>query len=92
MGQCNHVHNPNVPGFRPGKDEDGVRIDRTLYKQIVGSLTYLTATRPNMMFVVNLISRYMKSPTELHLRAAERVLRYLIGTINLWLFYKEGRK
>lgn len=52
MDQCNHVHNPNVPGFRPGKDEDGVRIDRTLYKQIVGSLAYLTATRPNMMFVV----------------------------------------
>jgi len=76
MKQCNPVHNPIVPGFKLTKDENGVRIDGTLYKQIVGSLMYLTATRPDLMFVVSLISRYMERPTKTHLQAAKRVLRY----------------
>ena len=90
MNQCNPVHNPIVPGFKLTKDENGVKIDGTLYKQIVGSLMYLTATRPDLMFVVSLISRYMKRPTETHLQAAKRVLRYVKGTVNFGLFYKKG--
>lgn len=50
---------------------------------------YLTATRPDMMFVVNLLSRYMERPTELHLQAAKRALRYLKGTLDFGLFYKK---
>ncbi|KAM2899811.1 hypothetical protein FF1_006000 [Malus domestica] len=51
MDQCNPVHNPMVPGFKLVKDEGGVRVDSTLYKQMVGSLMYLMATRSDMMFV-----------------------------------------
>ena len=51
---------------------------------------YLTATRPNLMFVVSLISRYMEQPTETHLQAAKRVLRYIKGTVSFGLFYKKG--
>ena len=50
------------------KDEDGINVDKTYYKQVVGSLNYLTATRPDIMFAVSLISRYMENPTELHLQ------------------------
>ena len=50
---------------------------------------YLIATRPDMMFVVSLISRYMENPTELHLLAAKRVLRYLKGTTEFGIFYKK---
>ncbi|KAF2324431.1 hypothetical protein GH714_013979 [Hevea brasiliensis] len=53
-------------------DDDGIKVDKTYYKQIVGSLMYLTATRPDMMFVVSLISRFMENPTQLHLQAAKR--------------------
>ncbi|KAF2305446.1 hypothetical protein GH714_005359 [Hevea brasiliensis] len=66
-------------------DDDGIKVDKTYYKQIVGSLMYLTATRPDMMFVVSLISRFMENPTQLHLQAAKRVLRYLKGT-TVWDF------
>lgn len=90
MDECNSVHNPIVPGVKLVKDEDGVKVDSTFYKQIVGSLMYLTATRPDIVLVVSLISRYMECPTELHLQAAKRVLRYLKGTIELGLFYKKG--
>ncbi|BFG32621.1 hypothetical protein CerSpe_188960 [Prunus speciosa] len=52
---------------------------------------YLTATRPDLMYSVCLISRYMADPTEEHLLAAKRVLRYLKGTLELGLFYaREG--
>jgi transposase InsO family protein len=90
MDQCNSVHNPAVPGFKLTKDEGGVKVDSTLYKQIVGSLMYLTATRPDLMFIVSLISRYMESPTESHLLAAKRILRYIKGTTNFGIFYKKG--
>ena len=51
---------------------------------------YLIATRPDLMFAVSMISRYMAKPTELHLMAAKRILRYLKGTIKLGVFYKKG--
>lgn len=59
----------------------GVKVDETNFKRIVGSLMYLTATRPDIMYVVSLISRFMSCPTELHLQAAKKVLRYLRGTV-----------
>ncbi|RVW64797.1 Retrovirus-related Pol polyprotein from transposon TNT 1-94 [Vitis vinifera] len=90
MDKSNSVHNPIVPGFKLMKDEGGVKVDKTYYKQVVGSLMYLTTTRPDMMFVVSLISRYMENPTELHLQAAKRVLRYLQGTTEFGIFYRKG--
>ena len=90
MDKSNSVHNPIVPGFKLVNDEGGVKVDKTYYKQIMGSLIYLAATRPNMMFVVSLISRYMENPTKLHLQAAKRVLRYLKGITGFGIFYKKG--
>ena len=58
----------------------------TLYKQIVGSLMYLTATRPNLMFVVSLISRFMTCPTQQNFVATKRVLRYLKGMVDYGVF------
>ncbi|CAL9019313.1 unnamed protein product, partial [Prunus brigantina] len=67
MNDCNYVQNPIVPCCKLTKDEEGVRVDNILYKQIVGSLMYLSTTRPNMMFVVSLINRFMEAPTKHHL-------------------------
>jgi transposase InsO family protein len=91
MEKSNSVKNPIVPGVRLMKDEEGAKVNATMYKQLVGSLMYPTATRPDLMYVVSLISRFMASPTELHLQAAKRVLRYLKGTMDLGVFHrKEG--
>ena len=90
MDKCNPVHNPMVLGFKLTKNGDGVRIDNTFYKKIVGSLMYLTATRPDVMFVVSRISKFMDYPTELHLQLAKRILRYLKCTIDFGVFYKKG--
>ena len=89
MEKSNSVKNPIVPGVKLMKNEEGVKVDATMYKQLVGSLMYMTATRPDLMYVVCLLSRFMSTPTELHLQAAKRVLRYLKGTINLGVFYRK---
>ncbi|XP_068336581.1 secreted RxLR effector protein 161-like [Pyrus communis] len=90
MDQCNSVHNPVVPGFKLTRDKEGMKVDNTLYKQMIGSLMYLTAPHPDLMFTVSLISRYMEHPTETHLMAAKRILRYVKGTTGFGVFYKKG--
>lgn len=85
----NSIHNPSVPSLKPMKDE-GVKADNTFYKQVVGILMYLTPTRQDIMFVVNLISIYMENPIELHLQATKRALRYLKGTIGYEIFYRRA--
>ncbi|XP_068497913.1 uncharacterized mitochondrial protein AtMg00810-like [Phaseolus vulgaris] len=62
MGSSNSVKNPIIPGTRLSKDEAGDGIDTTVFKQAVGSLMYLTATRPDLMYGVSLISRFMANP------------------------------
>lgn len=74
MNQCNTVHNPIVSGFKMTKDEGRIEIDSTLYKRIVGSLMYLTAMRPDMMYVISLISRFMERPTELYFKESVEIL------------------
>ena len=82
-----------VPSFKAGKNDTSNRIDETYYKQVVGSLMYIIATRPYIMFVVNFINRFIGRPTNLHLQVAKRVLRYLIGTVDYGIFYeKNGNK
>ncbi|KAG6526041.1 hypothetical protein ZIOFF_016016 [Zingiber officinale] len=90
MKDCNPVSTPTEFGLKLNKDHEGKKVDSTIYKQIVGSLMYLTATRPDIMYSVSLISRYMENPTEIHLLAAKRILRYLQGTKDFGLFYKKA--
>lgn len=63
MERSNSVQNPIIPGFKIFKDENGIEVNGSLYKQLVGSMMYLTATRPDIMYAVSLISRYMSKPT-----------------------------
>ncbi|XP_024160679.1 secreted RxLR effector protein 161-like [Rosa chinensis] len=90
MDGSSSVGSPIILGFKLHKDEYGVRIDESYYKQVVGSLMYLTATRPDLMFSVSLISRFMAEPTEMHLQAANRILRYLRGTTSFGILNKKG--
>ncbi|GKV42713.1 hypothetical protein SLEP1_g50091 [Rubroshorea leprosula] len=84
--------NQSAVGLKLVKNPGGKEINNTLYKQIVGSLMYLTATRPDIMHAISLISRYMDCPKEVHLLVAKRILRYLQGTAEYGLFYKNGEK
>lgn len=91
MEDCNSVRNPMVRGIKLSKEGSGGRVDPTSFKQLVGSLRYLTATRPDMIYSVNMVSRFMESPTEQHLAAAKRILRYVKGTSDFGIQYGRGK-
>ncbi|GKD88416.1 retrotransposon protein, putative, unclassified [Tanacetum coccineum] len=67
----------------------GKPVDATLYRGMIGSLMYLTASRPDLNYVVCLCARYQAKPTEKHLQAVKRIFRYLNGTINMGLWYSK---
>ena len=90
MMESREVSSPMVPGSKLSKDENGIRIDESYFKQIIGSLMYLSSTRPDLVYSVSLISRYMSNPTETHLQAAKRILRYLKGTSDYGIMYKRS--
>lgn len=89
MEDCNPVNNPMVPGTKLSKDMEGENADATLYKQLIGSLMYLTAIRPDIMFSVCFLSRFMVQPKAAHLVVVKRILRYIKGTLKLGLMYKD---
>ncbi|XP_024990741.1 uncharacterized protein LOC112525030 [Cynara cardunculus var. scolymus] len=90
MWTSNPVKNPIVPGTILTKEGKGKEVDATVYKQLVGSLMYLTVTRPDLMYVVCLISRFMAKPREEHMKIAKRVLKYLKGTHGYGLLYRKN--
>jgi len=68
-------------------DGAGPEVNQTMYMGLIGSLLYLTASRPDIMFVVCLSARFKSYPKESHLKAAKRILKYLKGTISMGLWY-----
>ena len=69
------------------KDETGKKVDITGYRGMIGSLLYLTASRPDIMFATCLCARFQSDPRESHLIAVKRIFRYLKGTPNLGIWY-----
>ena len=62
-------------------------VDVTLYRQMIGSLMYLTNTRTDICFAVNTLSQYLVKPRHVHLVAAKHVMRYLKDTLDYGLYY-----
>ncbi|KAI5439753.1 hypothetical protein KIW84_025218 [Lathyrus oleraceus] len=90
MEHSNSIENPMVPGFKISKDENGIEMDGSFFKQLIGSMMYLTAKRPDIMYAVSLLSRYMSRPTEVHHSEAKRILRYLQGKTTFGILYRRG--
>ncbi|GJZ87773.1 hypothetical protein Tco_0659383 [Tanacetum coccineum] len=72
-------------------DEDlqGTPVDATLYRGMIGSLMYLTSSRPDVIYAVCLCAWYQAKPTKKHLNAVKRIFQYLKGTINMGLWYSK---
>ncbi|KAK2971052.1 hypothetical protein RJ640_017204 [Escallonia rubra] len=78
---------PISPSVNLIKDENGKDVDSKLFRGMIGSLLYLTASRPDIMFSVCICARFQACPKESHLSAVKRIFKYLSGTLNLGLWY-----
>eukprot|EP00253_Pinus_taeda_P014095 PITA_14095 len=87
MTSCKPAPTPFLSGVCLEDGGDTPLVDITLYRQLVGSLLYLTHSRPDLSYAVGAISRYMQEPHELHWKAAKRILRYVQGTITFGIHY-----
>ena len=77
-------HNVKLCSQDGSKDANG-----TLYRKFVESLNYLTTTRPDISYAVNILSQFMAKPNDIHWKAAKKVLRYLKWTVNFGLLYTD---
>ena len=87
MDNCKEASTPIVTSCCLDLDEKGASIDQTKYRGLIGSLLYLTASRPDIMFSVCMCARFQANLKESHFKARKRILKYLKGTINVGLWY-----
>ncbi|KAI3669359.1 hypothetical protein L6452_40592 [Arctium lappa] len=87
MENCKSIGTPMAPGTKIHTDPSGKSVDVRTYRGMIGSLMYLTSSRPDIMFSTCLCSRYQAAPKESHLAAVRRIFRYLKGTADLGLWY-----
>ncbi|XP_050125670.1 uncharacterized mitochondrial protein AtMg00810-like [Malus sylvestris] len=87
LKSCKPTTTPYKPHNSMLVTEGKPLVDPSIYRSIVGSLQYLTFTRPDIAFAVNSVCQFMTSPTDDHLTAVKRILRYLQGTIEAGICY-----
>jgi hypothetical protein len=84
---CNPALSLMEERLKLSHDSAPEEVDATHYRRLVGSLRYLTHTRPNLAFSVGYVSRFMQRPAKDHEQAVKRILRYVAGTLDYGLFY-----
>ena len=88
MIDSNPSNSPIEQKIKLSATENSKNICTTVYKSILRKLRYLTHTRPDLMFSVGFLSRFMENPLVEHLKTAKRVIKYVKGTLNYGLNYK----
>ena len=89
MTECNPLSTPMEQNLKLTSIEAKEFEDATKYRQLVGSLNYLTTIRPYISFVVGILSRFMQKSCKGHCSAAKRVLNYLKGTQDFGIKYTQ---
>ncbi|WVZ84823.1 hypothetical protein U9M48_031810 [Paspalum notatum var. saurae] len=90
MDDCKSIETPMETNVKLEADESGIKVDQTLCRSMIGSLLYLCASRPDIMFSVCLCARFQADPKESHLTTMKRILRYLKHTPSIGLWYPNG--
>jgi hypothetical protein len=71
-------------------DLGGTSVDQKVYRSIIESLLYLCASMPDIMLSVCMCARFQVAPKDYYLRAVKRIMRYLVLTLNVGLWYPKG--
>src|SRR3954468_15496733 len=92
LSESKEAKTPMHPTCVLSKDEVSTKVDQKLYRIMIGSLLYLIASRPDILFSVCLCARFQSDPRESHLTAVKIILRYLKGTTNVSLVYRRSKE
>jgi hypothetical protein len=90
MEKCKPIKTPMPTNGHLDLDEGGNPVNQTLYRSMIDSLLYLTASRPDIMFSVCMCARFQSNPKKAHLHAVKRILRYIRHTPSVGLWYPKG--
>ena len=82
LSESKEAKTPMHPTCIMGKDEVSKKVDQKLYRGMIGSLLYLTASRPNILYSICLCARFHSDPRESHFPAVTRIFKSLKGTTN----------
>ena len=78
-----------VTGCSLSANDESAAVHQPTYRSMIGSLLYLTGTRPDIMHAMGMVGRFQANPKETHLHAVKRIFKYLQGTENYGLWYPE---
>jgi hypothetical protein len=90
MDKAKPIKTPMGTNGHPDLDLGGTSVDQKVYRSMIGSLLYLCASRPDNMLSVCMCARFQAALKYCHLRAVKRIMRYLVLTPNLGLWYPTG--
>jgi hypothetical protein len=85
------VITPMQTSCKLSKDDDSKSTDQRQYRSIIGSLLYVTTSRPDVMQTVGQVARFQAAPKESHVLVAKRIFKYLKGTKEFGLWYPKGK-
>ncbi|XP_015168630.1 uncharacterized mitochondrial protein AtMg00810-like [Solanum tuberosum] len=88
---CKEISIPINQKEKLSKDDGAEKVDQTYFRSFIGCLMYPTTTRPDILYVVSVLSRFMHCPSEVHFPAAKRVVRYFKGTITYGVKFQKSQ-
>jgi len=88
MMGCKPISIPLEQNVKLSANEGDLVEDTTMYRRIVGSLIYMTITRPYLSYAVGMVSQFMQTPQKPHLDAVKRILRYIKHTLQCGILYE----
>ena len=92
MLDCKDISTLMASNLKLLSDASSEKVDAMMYRQMIGSLMYLTNMRPDICFAVNTLSQFLTDLRQVHLIAVKHVLRYLKGTVDYGLKYDTNQK
>lgn len=89
LDSASSVRTPMSPNVKLTVDLLGKSVDSSLYRSMIGSLLYLTASRPDISYSVGVCARYQANPKESHMTALKRIIKYVKTTAELGVWYSK---
>src|ERR1043165_5730093 len=92
LEDCNPTKYAMESGRKLTKEDESEPVNETEYRKLIGSLRYLTHTRPDITYAVGYVSRFMEKPKTTHMKAVKHLIRYIKSTLNYGIQYSKGKE